>query len=300
VPRKTRIVVLFAGTLAAATVLWPAQAVAQGRAVPRSHPVVVQSSSVYHPYFYRPYYHYPYYYPYYYPYFYAPFYASFYGPWFYAQFPIGYPPYYGYYDNSGAARIQVTPREAQVFIDGYFVGTVDEFDGTFQRLHVAPGEHELTIYLEGYRTIRQKVLFRPGATLKIAHAMEQLPAGEPAEPRPTPDANARPQYPAERHGAPVPVRPSPGAERGDFGAVSIRVQPGDADVFIDGERWEGSATDNRLLVELPEGSHRVEIRKEGFRTYTTTIRVRRGETVSLNVSLTPGPAGVSSMAMRTR
>jgi hypothetical protein len=283
VPRKTRILVLFAATLTAATVLWPAEAAAQRRAVPRrvSRPVFVRSSVFYRPYyFYRPYF------------FYDPFYAPFYGPWWYGQYPIGYPPYYGrgYYDYSGAARIQVTPREAQVFVDGYFVGAVDEFDGVFQRLHVAPGEHELTIYLEGYRTIRQKVLFRPGATLKISQAMEPLPAGEPAEPRPAPDQSARPQYPPERRGAPVPVRPSRGAERGDFGAVSIRVQPGDADVFIDGERWEGPATDDRLLVELSEGSHRVEIRKEGFRTYTTTIRVRRGETVSLNVSLTSGQA----------
>jgi PEGA domain len=293
VPRKTGILVLFAATLTTATVLWPAEAAAQRHAVPRHvhRPVVVRSSAFYHPYyFYRPYY------------FYAPFYAPFYGPWWYGQYPIGYPPYYGgvYYDNSGAARLQVTPRDAQVFIDGYFVGTVDEFDGVFQRLHVAPGEHELTIYLDGYRTIRQKVLFRPGATLKISQAMEPLPPGEPAEPRPAPAENARPQYPPEHRGAPVPVRPSPGAERGDFGAVSIRVQPGDADVFIDGERWEGPATDDRLLVELSEGSHRVEIRKEGFRTYTTTIRVRRGETVSLNVSLTTGQGNVSARAMRAR
>ena len=48
-------------------------------------------------------------------------------------------------------------------MDGYLVGTVDDFDGWMQRLHVMYGEHEIQIYLQGYRTIRQKVLFRPGA-----------------------------------------------------------------------------------------------------------------------------------------
>ena len=53
-----------------------------------------------------------------------------------------------------------------MFIDGYLVGTVDDFDGWAQRLNVAPGEHQLVIYLKGHRTFRENVLFRPGATLR--------------------------------------------------------------------------------------------------------------------------------------
>jgi hypothetical protein len=62
------------------------------------------------------------------------------------------------------------------------------------------------------------------------------------------------------------------------------VQPEDAEVLIDGERWESPAGE-RVVVQLLEGEHRVEILKTGFRTYTSTVRVRSGETVSLNVSL---------------
>jgi hypothetical protein len=36
---------------------------------------------------------------------------------------------------------------------------------------------------------------------------------------------------------------------------------------------------------LTDGVHRVEIRKAGYRTYTSTVRIRSGETVSVNVSL---------------
>jgi uncharacterized membrane protein len=43
-----------------------------------------------------------------------------------------------------------------------------------------------------------------------------------------------------------------------------------------------------VLVQLSEGTHRVEVRKSGYRTYTSTVRVRAGETATLNVSLTEG------------
>jgi len=42
-----------------------------------------------------------------------------------------------------------------------------------------------------------------------------------------------------------------------------------------------------VLVQLSDGVHRVEVRKAGYRTYTSTVRVRSGETVAVNVSLSP-------------
>ena len=68
----------------------------------------------------------------------------------------------------------------------------------------------------------------------------------------------------------------------------MRVQPADAEVLIDGERWDSPEGGSRLLVELSEGSHRVEVRKQGFRTYSATVNVRRGERETLNVSLGQG------------
>ena len=70
-----------------------------------------------------------------------------------------------------------------------------------------------------------------------------------------------------------------------FGSVSIRVQPSDADVIIDGERWNAPATQARLVVQLSEGRHHVDVRKDGFEQYSSDVQVRRGETLNLNVSL---------------
>lgn len=312
--RTTRSVILATACLASAASLLPTDAEAQRRAVPRGTPTgsVAVPRPPYRPSYYRPYYRPYYHYPYFYPGFYYPFYGGFY-PGFYASFAFGYGyPYYGgygygpypyywggYYDDRGSARIQVTPREADVFIDGYFVGKVDDFDGNLQRLHVEAGEHELTVYHAGYHPIREKVLFRRGATLKIQYDMQPLAPGEPAPPRPTPDPNA----PQERTPSGRATRPYPGDQQPDrgyprgqqteFGTLSLRIQPRDAVVIVDGEEWDRPAGEDRFTIELPEGQHRLEVRKDGFRTYVRMIEVRRGQVITLNVSLTSGGAGLA-------
>jgi hypothetical protein len=77
-------------------------------------------------------------------------------------------------------------------------------------------------------------------------------------------------------------------QQGDqhFGAVAVRVQPADAEILIDGERWEAPAGE-RVQVQLTPGAHRVEVRKSGYRTYSSTVSVRSGQTVTVNVSLSP-------------
>lgn len=268
-----------AAVVAAVIASWPVEAAAQRRVARRGPTRVVVGVG--------PRYGHPIYSP----YFYDPFGWGFYD----YQFRR-YPPYppYGYYDASADLRIQVTERQAEVYIDGYLVGTVDDFDGVFQRLRVPLGEHEVTIYAERYRSITQRMLFRPFESYAIKDTMQPLPSGDPSEPRPSPSEREAAQGPPSRGGAPM-GRPRDRApdrvelERGGerFGAVAVRVQPADAEVWIDGERWE-TPDGARVLVQLVEGSHRVEVRKSGFRTFTSTIRVRSGETVTLNVSLSAG------------
>jgi len=93
-------------------------------------------------------------------------------------------PYRGYRLDPGAAvRLEVTPKEAEVYVDGYYAGVVDDFNGTFQRLRVEPGEHEIELYLDGYRQVKQKVYLSPDNTFKIKYTMEKLSAGEQPEAR---------------------------------------------------------------------------------------------------------------------
>jgi len=221
--------------------------------------------------------------------------APFHGAYFYRPFywypyaPVGYG--YGGFDGA-SLRVQVTPRDTEVFIDNYYAGTADDFDGLFQRLHVEPGAHDVTLYREGYRTVRQRIYIQPTGTFRLRYMMVPLGPGEIAEPRPAepppPPQNA-PGAPAPPpQGAYPPPRapfPSPGS-RSESASLSIRVQPATAEVFIDGERWQGAAGgDERLVVQVAPGVHHVEARSEGYRTYQSDITVRPGEASTVNISL---------------
>lgn len=322
-PKRIAAALLLAVTCAA---LWPSSALAQrrggGRPGPgagRPGPVVVQprpvpSRTVVVSAWYAPLYFDPFYYD--------PFYQYPFG-----RYPRGY--YSGYYGQpyryreESSIRFQVTPKQAEVYIDGYYAGTVDDFDGTFQRLRTEPGEHEIALYLEGYRTVHQRVYLQVDATFRVKYTMEPLRPGDVQEPRPaatsTPATRAprrqardrdqddpqgpsdrpvdrqgppqRPrgvprQPPAERPQPPVDDQaPRPQRNTSAFGTVAIRVQPAGADVFIDGERWEGPGDDERLIIQLAPGTHRIEAKRDGYRDYEGSVDVRRGETVALNIAL---------------
>jgi hypothetical protein len=262
---------------------------------------VVVGGGYYRPYYYRPYY-----------------YSAFYDPWYGYQYPYPYPPPYPYayhpYVPDASVRLDVKPKEAEVYVDGYYAGVVDDFNGTFQRLRVEPGEHEIELWLAGYHTVRQKIRLSQDNTFKIKYQMVPLGSGQAPEEKPQPiapppDEGNQPQprmqqpYSGQPMGRgpttqPMPPpnyprdpqsrgpEPPPGRQANSaHGTLAIRVQPGDAEISIDGEPWRAPGGQERLTVDVPEGSHTVEIRKPGFRTYVTQVDVHRGQTTPLNVSL---------------
>jgi len=94
------------------------------------------------------------------------FYGGFYGaydPW-YGWSPV-YAPSSSGSDESGAIRLKVKPSDASVYIDGYYVGVVDDFDGAFQRLRLEPGPHRLEIRSQSYRPLSVDVLIQEDLTI---------------------------------------------------------------------------------------------------------------------------------------
>ncbi len=219
-----------------------------------------------------------------------PFWGTMWSPYWGWYGPYGFGPWdrgfgYGYDPNASSARIQVKPKNAEVYVDGYLAGTVDDFDGALQRLNIPAGEHAITLYLEGYRTITQNVLFRPRATVNIKYDMEKLSSGESSGARPEP--GAEPPNPMQRPGMPDRTSGTSGRQagaRGEFGTLLVRVQPQDAVVYVDGQEWQTGGS-GPLSLELPAGMHDVEVRQDGFEPFRRVVSVRPGNTTTLNVSL---------------
>jgi PEGA domain-containing protein len=222
------------------------------------------------------------------------FYDPFFGPypwWGPAAFPY---PYYPIYDDRAQVRLSVTPKEAAVYVDGYYAGIVDDFDGVLQSLPLPPGGHDLAIYLEGYQTVHQRLYLTPRKSFRVRYTMKNLGAGETSEPPsiappvpPPPPGSAMVPRTAPPGSQPPGFAPVPprGATTSGFGTIALRVQPGDAEILIDGERWNQSAPGERLLVQVDVGSHHVEIRKPGYRNYVNDVTIQPDETLPLNVSL---------------
>ena len=72
------------------------------------------------------------------------------------------------------------------------------------------------------------------------------------------------------------------------GTLAIRVQPGDAEVWVDGQRWQSPRAQDRQLILLGEGIHKLELKKAGFDTFAADVMVRSGQTTTVNVTLTKG------------
>jgi PEGA domain len=103
---------------------------------------------------------------------------------------------------------------------------------------------------------------------------------------PYPYAYPYPDYRPD-HTAPTRVEVSSAvAQPIGFGTLSIRTIPADAVILVDGERWDRPEGDTRFSIELANGVHQVEVRKEGFHPYVRTVDIPGGRTFVLNVSLT--------------
>jgi hypothetical protein len=133
----------------------------------------------------QPYYRYGYYGP----------YGSFYGPYGsgyglgLGYYGFGYDPFFlggtyygapsysagGYsspHRGTGKVRLRVQPAHAEVYVDGYFVGTVNDFNGLFQRLNLDAGPHRLELRAEGYETVEFEVFITHGETITYRGEMK--------------------------------------------------------------------------------------------------------------------------------
>jgi len=217
----------------------------------------------------------------------------------YGAYGYGYGDYYGYYpsqaygggyrESSGAQiRTLVDPAKTRVYVDGYYAGVADDFDGMFQRLTVSPGRHDITLKLEGYASHTFSVYPGGADTIKLRWDMVKG-TGETRETVGEEYARPLDQSPAPAREAPQSepprARPEPGREvdspridqpviqmsQPGRGEILFDILPLDASVYIDGE-FHGKAS-QVTQVQLPFGRHRVEVVRPGYRTEETEINV---------------------------
>ena len=197
------------------------------------------------------------------------------GPWWYP-----YPPYRGwrvYADwESAGIRIDVTPNDAQVYVDRYYAGVVDDYDGIFQRLTVRPGPHLLDIRKPGYRSLVFEVNLVPGESITYRRTME--PSTDDRE------TGTVPTSPGFDEGAAPPVA------SGRSGDVKFDVTPDDAEIYVDGF-YAGIVDDfdGTQHLQLSPGTHRLSIERTGYEKIDVDILIASERTLTYRAQLKRQP-----------
>jgi hypothetical protein len=95
----------------------------------------------------------------------------------------------GYADSTGVApppavdqptgdlRLDIQPKDAEVFVDGYYAGIVDDFSRAGHRLNLPVGPHHLDIRALGYESIALEIIIQASHTTTYRAALVPLPPG---------------------------------------------------------------------------------------------------------------------------
>jgi PEGA domain len=102
---------------------------------------------------------------------------GYYDPW-YGAYPddpyMSSPGYGGGFADEGSLRLKIKPREAEVYVDGYYAGIVDQFDGIFQRLHIESGPHRIEVRAPGYEPLVFDVRISPDHSTTYEGEMKKI------------------------------------------------------------------------------------------------------------------------------
>jgi hypothetical protein len=165
--------------------------------------------------------------------------------------------------QSGAGRLLVrsTPAGARVFVDGREQGKSPLTVGELAR-----GVHRVRVVREGYATEERRVTItssRPQQSMTVPLTRARVARTRESEPR-------------------VPVPSTPGTVGRFVGPLTVISRPPGARVFVDGKPV---GTTPLQLPSLNAGSHAVRIELDGYRPWSSSVRVVASESNRVTASL---------------
>ena len=89
-------------------------------------------------------------------------------------------------------KTDVSPEEAQVFLDGKYIGTADDFDGMPDYLYLGPGKYHLEFRLPNYQTFATDLDVSRGQRVRLDQKLKLEPG-----------KSALDQFPPESKGTPL-------------------------------------------------------------------------------------------------
>lgn len=204
-----------------------------------------------------------------------------------------YYPYYAYppvvaYSSSpgygmGALDFAVQPKQAEVFVNGQFVGLAKQYDGFPGYLWLDRGSYEIAVYHPGYQTVTKQIQILTGLVLDFPVAMTPGEATMPqAAQTARPSGYDATMSSSAQGSAAVSTEPVEQTAH-----CRVRVEPVDASVYLDG-RFVGTGDElaaRRSGLSVAAGDHLLEVVRPGYQSRKVEFRAEAGEELELQVEL---------------
>jgi hypothetical protein len=231
------------------------------------------------------------------------------GPW--RGYTRGYPN--DRYGDYGALDLDLKPGKTEIYLDGQYVGTADDFDGFPSFLWLPKGTYDLVFYRDGFQTIARQYSIYPGLVVDVE---DRLQPGESIRPEDLvststehrddrlrrdrereAEARARERYDRDRYDRDRydDRRDDDGRGEDDrdyraaasSGRLRLHVVPGDASVYLDG-RFVGTGEELAGLhagLIVDPGDHVLQIVRPGRESAERRFAAAPGEEVALDIDL---------------
>ena len=220
----------------------------------------------------------------------------------------------GYSSATSALDLDVSPEEAEIWVDGAYMGIADNFDGFPEYLWLPVGQHTISLYLEGYETLTRSYDLRVGGVVRINDSLDRGASIHPEDlspppavrerrsEQPTPYSGAE-NYREDREQRNVERQADARRQRSDqeawrersassagaeeVGRLHLVLEPGDASVYLDGVFLGLARELSQLsagLVIVP-GDHVLEMVRPGFQNRTREFTIDTGESLTFEIEL---------------
>ncbi len=205
----------------------------------------------------------------------------------------------------------ISPEAAEIYLNGKYIGTADDFDGYPGYLYLRPGTYGLEFRHPAYEPLKLSLKARRGEKYDFDQELKLLPGQgklsyfDPPD-RGTPlgrvfgpdvagsqtgtEGEEPEQFKEESSTSePPPPRMDVRAAVPEKSRLRFRVLPEDAVIYLD-DRYAG---EGRELMESPAlrvkpGLHRVTAMRPGYRSKTVEIDAKPGEITDVSVELEKG------------
>jgi hypothetical protein len=196
-------------------------------------------------------------------------------------------------DDYNGVRVvmHVVPDDADVLLNGRFIGAAYEFASQATALHLASRLNELVLKKKGFRerVVDLRDFSSRNITLKaeLESMAPPIAAAAPARPVPETAAQDNPAYEAKSEPLPpLPAEKPAPAETGTVTEVTLTVTPEETAIYIDGKFWGlAPAKGQTVDLRLPPGKYAFSAFKPGYPPYSREVVIPKQAKFSLAIAL---------------